>query len=147
MKIRCPAACEDVLKIITCYTVICRSSFLFMPSIDAVNAELLIEPRSFFSSWAGVQKEIMNNVRFNETITWQGSLFTLSCILLSESLVFWHLYAKVMLFCLWYLSTEHWLPTITTWETTWGCKAGVSRLFAFPQPIMWKECVLGNVLL
>lgn len=59
MRIKCPAACEDVLKIITCCTIICRSLFPLMPSIDAVNVELLIEPRSFFSSRAGVQKEII----------------------------------------------------------------------------------------
>ena len=50
MGIKGPAACEDVLKIIKCPTNICRSLFLSVPSVDAGNARLLVEPCSFFSS-------------------------------------------------------------------------------------------------
>lgn len=97
MRIKDPAAYEEALKIVKRQTRICRFLVPFMPSMDTVNAGLFTEPRSFFPSWAGVQKATMS-VRFNNMIIWWGHLVTISFVMPPEGLIFWYLYTKVMLF-------------------------------------------------
>lgn len=97
MRVKDPAAYEDALKTVKRHIRICRFLVPFMPSMDTVNAGLFTEPRSFFPSWAGVQKATMS-VRFNNMITCWGRLVTISFVMLPEGLIFWYLYTYVMLF-------------------------------------------------